>query len=246
MKVSVITICFNSQDTIEDTIKSVISQDYKDIEYIIVDGNSKDNTKIIIQKYKSKLAYYISEPDLGIYDAMNKGIAASCGDVIAILNSDDVYAFKSVVSEMVNALGNNDAVYADLVYVGSNNLNSVKRAWKAGSYKKGLFYFGWMPPHPTFFVKKKCYDELGTYSLDLNTSSDYELMLRFIHKFNISISYLQKTIVKMRLGGASNASIKNRLLANREDKKAWKINGLKPKAYTFLLKPLRKLNQFRI
>ena len=246
MKVSIITICFNSQDTIEDTIKSVISQDYKDIEYIIVDGNSKDNTKSIIQKYKSKLAYYISEPDLGIYDAMNKGIAASCGDVIAILNSDDVYAFKSVVSEMVNALGNNDAVYADLVYVGSNDLNSVKRVWKAGSYKKGLFYFGWMPPHPTFFVKKKCYDELGTYSLDLNTSSDYELMLRFIHKFNISISYLQKTIVKMRLGGASNASIKNRLLANREDKKAWKINGLKPKAYTFLLKPLRKLNQFRI
>ena len=246
MKVSVITICFNSQDTIEDTIKSVISQDYKDIEYIIIDGNSKDNTKSIIQKYKSKLAYYISEPDLGIYDAMNKGIAASKGDLIAILNSDDVYAFKSVVSKMVNALGNNDAVYADLVYVGSNDLNSVKRVWKAGSYKKGLFYFGWMPPHPTFFVKKKCYDELGTYSLDLNTSSDYELMLRFIHKFNISISYLQKTIVKMRLGGASNASFRNRMLANRGDKKAWKINGLKPKAYTFLLKPLRKLNQFRI
>ena len=246
MKVSIITICFNSQDTIEDTIKSVISQDYKDIEYIIIDGNSKDKTKSIIQKYKSKLAHYISEPDLGIYDAMNKGIAASCGDVIAILNSDDVYAFKSVVSEMVNALGKNDAVYADLVYVGSNNLNSVKRAWKAGIYKDGLFYFGWMPPHPTFFVKKKCYDELGTYSLDLNTSADYELMLRFIHKSNISISYLQKTIVKMRLGGASNASVKNRLLANREDKKAWKINGLKPKAYTFLLKPLRKLNQFRI
>ena len=136
MKVSVITICFNSQDTIEDTIKSVISQDYKDIEYIIVDGNSKDNTKSIIQKYKSKLAYYISEPDLGIYDAMNKGITASKGDLIAILNSDDVYAFKSVVSEMVDALGNNDAVYADLVYVGFNNLNSVKRVWKAGSYKK--------------------------------------------------------------------------------------------------------------
>ena len=246
MKVSVITICFNSQDTIEDTIKSVISQDYKNIEYIIIDGNSKDKTKSIIQKYKSKLAHYISEPDLGIYDAMNKGITASKGDLIAILNSDDVYAFKSVVSEMVDALGNNDAVYADLVYVGSNNLNSVKRVWKAGSYKKGLFYFGWMPPHPTFFVKKKCYDELGTYSLDLNTSADYELMLRFIHKSNISISYLQKTIVKMRLGGASNASIKSRLLANREDKKAWKINGLKPKTYTFLLKPLRKLNQFKI
>ena len=246
MKVSVITICFNSQDTIEDTIKSVISQDYKDIEYIIIDGNSKDKTKSIIQKYKSKLAHYISEPDLGIYDAMNKGITASKGDLIAILNSDDVYAFKSVVSEMVDTLGNNDAVYADLVYVGSNNLNSVKRAWKAGCYKKGLFYFGWMPPHPTFFVRKKCYDELGTYSLDLNTSADYELMLRFIHKSNISISYLQKTIVKMRLGGASNASIKSRLLANREDKKAWKINGLKPKTYTFLLKPLRKLNQFKI
>ena len=246
MKVSIITVSYNSEKTIEDTIQSVISQDYQDIEYIIIDGASSDATKSIIDNYKTDISCFISEPDAGIYDAMNKGINASNGDLIGILNSDDVYSNSSVVSDMVNALGKSDAVYADLVYVDFNNLDKVKRVWKSGRFKKRAFYFGWMPPHPTFFVKKECYLNFGLYSLVLRSAADYELMLRFIHKNNIKVSYLPKIIVKMRVGGVSNISLKNRILANREDKKAWKINNVKPKAFTFFLKPLRKLSQFRI
>ena len=246
MKVSIITVSYNSEKTIEDTIQSVISQDYQDIEYIIIDGASSDATKSIIDNYKTDISCFISEPDAGIYDAMNKGINASNGDLIGILNSDDVYSNSSVVSDMVNALGKSDAVYADLVYVDFNNLDKVKRVWKSGRFKKRAFYFGWMPPHPTFFVKKECYLNFGLYSLSLRSAADYELMLRFIHKNNIRVSYLPEIIVKMRVGGVSNISLKNRILANREDKKAWKINNVKPKAFTFFLKPLRKLSQFRI
>ena len=246
MKVSIITVSYNSEKTIEDTIQSVISQDYQDIEYIIIDGASSDATKSIIDNYKTDISCFISEPDAGIYDAMNKGINASNGDLIGVLNSDDVYSNSFVVSDMVNALGNSDAVYADLVYVDFNNLDKVKRVWKSGRFKKGAFYFGWMPPHPTFFVKKECYLNFGLYSLSLRSAADYELMLRFIHKNNIKVSYLPEIIVKMRVGGVSNISLKNRILANREDKKAWKINNIRPKAFTFFLKPLRKLSQFRI
>ncbi|MBG15166.1 MAG: glycosyl transferase [Crocinitomicaceae bacterium] len=246
MKVSLITVSYNSEKTIEDTIQSVISQDYQDIEYIIIDGASSDATKSIIDNYKTDISCFISEPDAGIYDAMNKGINASNGDLIGILNSDDVYSNSSVVSDMVNALGSSDAVYADLVYVDFNNLDKVKRVWKSGRFKKGAFYFGWMPPHPTFFVKKECYLNFGLYALNLRSAADYELMLRFIHKNNIKVSYLPEIIVKMRVGGVSNISLKNRILANREDKKAWKINNIRPKAFTFFLKPLRKLSQFRI
>ena len=246
MKVSIITVSYNSEKTIEDTIQSVISQDYQDIEYIIIDGASSDATKSIIDNYKTDISCFISEPDAGIYDAMNKGINASNGDLIGVLNSDDVYSNSFVVSDMVNALGNSDAVYADLVYVDFNNLDKVKRVWKSGRFKKGAFYFGWMPPHPTFFVKKECYLNFGLYSLSLRSAADYELMLRFIHKNNIRVSYLPEIIVKMRVGGVSNISLKNRILANREDKKAWKINNIRPKAFTFFLKPLRKLSQFRI
>ena len=246
MKVSIITVSYNSEKTIEDTIQSVISQDYQDIEYIIIDGASSDATKSIIDNYKTDISCFISEPDAGIYDAMNKGVNASNGDLIGILNSDDVYSNSFVVSDMVNALGNSDAVYADLVYVDFNNLDKVKRVWKSGRFKKGAFYFGWMPPHPTFFVKKECYLNFGLYSLSLRSAADYELMLRFIHKNNIRVSYLPEIIVKMRVGGVSNISLKNRILANREDKKAWKINNIRPKAFTFFLKPLRKLSQFRI
>ena len=246
MKVSIITVSYNSEKTIEDTIQSVISQDYQDIEYIIIDGASSDATKSIIDNYKTDISCFISEPDAGIYDAMNKGINASKGDLIGILNSDDVYSNSFVVSDMVNALGSSDAVYADLVYVDFNNLDKVKRVWKSGRFKKGAFYFGWMPPHPTFFVKKECYLNFGLYALSLRSAADYELMLRFIHKNNIKLSYLPEIIVKMRVGGVSNISLKNRILANREDKKAWKINNIRPKAFTFFLKPLRKLSQFRI
>jgi glycosyltransferase involved in cell wall biosynthesis len=246
MKISIITVCFNSAKTIEDTIQSVLSQDYPNVEYIIVDGGSKDATLDIVKKYSANISHFISEPDKGIYDAMNKGIALATGDVVGILNSDDVYYDSQVLSHISKAfeVTNADAVYGDLVYVASNNLEKVTRVWKSKPYTEGAFLKGWMPPHPTFYVKKSCYNQLGNYSLKLKSAADYELMLRFIHKYKISLAYIPKTLVKMRVGGESNVSLKNRLRANKEDRMAWKMNGLKPHFYTLFLKPLSKLKQF--
>jgi len=243
VKVSIVTICYNSGETIRDAIESVIEQDYQNIEYIIVDGKSIDGTLGIVAEYKDNIAKIISEKDKGIYDAMNKGVTAATGDIVGILNSDDLYANKHVISDMVNSIGDADAAYADLVYVTRDDTDHITRAWKAGDYKKGMFKKGWMPPHPTFFVRKECYDRHGLYSLELKSSADYELMLRFIHKHEISVRYHPQTIIKMRLGGQSNVSIKNRLAANKEDRNAWKMNGLSP-GIANLRKPLSKIGQF--
>lgn len=244
MKVSIITIAYNSAETIEDTIVSVINQDYADIEYIIIDGGSKDDTLKIVEKYQDKIAKVISEPDKGIYDAMNKGVANATGDIIGILNSDDIYADTKVITDIVNKIGDNDSIYADLVYVKRDATDVVTRYWKSGSYKKGSFLKGWMPPHPTFFVKRVCYDKYGTYNLALKSAADYECMLRMLHKNEISVTYLPRVITKMRVGGQSNVTVGNRLKANKEDRMAWEINEIKPKFYTLHMKPVRKIGQF--
>ncbi|MCB9197668.1 MAG: glycosyltransferase [Flavobacteriales bacterium] len=244
LKVSIITIAYNSAETIEDTIKSVVSQDYPNIEYIIIDGGSKDDTLKIVEKYQDKIAKVVSEPDGGIYDAMNKGVANATGDLIGILNSDDIYADDLVISDIVKTIGEKDAVYADLVYVKRESADQVTRYWKSGVYKKGAFLKGWMPPHPTFFVRKKCYTDYGSYNLKLRSAADYECMLRMIHKHEISLAYLPRVITKMRVGGQSNVTVNNRIKANQEDRMAWELNGLKPRFYTLYMKPLRKIGQF--
>jgi len=246
MKVSIITICYNSAETIEATIKSVLAQDYPDIEYIIVDGVSKDDTLNIVDQHKDGIATMISEPDKGIYDAMNKGVAAATGDVVGILNSDDFYAYDEVLSDVVACFKQNqaEAIYADLVYVDRLDTDKVTRKWTSGEYLPGHFNKGWMPPHPTFFTTKEAYQKYGSYRLELRTSADYELMLRMLHKHKLKVAYLPKIITKMRVGGQSNVSIKNRLKANKEDRMAWKLNDLKPGAFTFIRKPLGKLVQF--
>lgn len=246
MKVSIITITYNSAETVEDTIQSVISQDYPDIEYIIVDGASKDNTLSIVDRYKDKIAIIQSEPDKGIYDAMNKGVRLATGDLIGILNSDDFYADAQVISDIVKTVQSTaaDGCYADLVYVDRNETSRVVRTWKSGEYRHGQFMRGWMPPHPTFFVKRTVYEAYGSYTLQLRSAADYELMLRFIHKHGIRVSYLPRVITKMRAGGQSNVTIKNRWRANREDRLAWKMNGLQPGFFTLMRKPLSKLLQF--
>ena len=246
MKVSIITITYNSAETVEDTIQSVLSQDYSNVEYIMVDGASKDDTMAIVNRYQDKIATIISEPDKGIYDAMNKGICAATGDVIGILNSDDFYADNSVISDIVKAIqqDNADACYADLVYVDRTATDKVIRSWKSGEYRHGDFLRGWMPPHPTFFVKRVYYEMHGLYSLQLRSAADYELMLRFIHKHGISLAYLPRVITKMRAGGQSNVTLKNRWKANKEDRLAWKMNGLQPGFLTLIRKPLSKLLQY--
>jgi glycosyltransferase involved in cell wall biosynthesis len=246
MKVSLITVSFNSEETIEDTFLSVFSQKDIDLEYIVVDGGSKDNTLAIIEKYKDRIDLFISEKDEGIYDGMNKGLKMATGDVIGILNSDDVLAGDTILSEVLKTFerSNADGVYGDLVYVSRDDLFKVTRKWISGNYKDGDFKMGWMPPHPTFYVKKEVYDKYGVFNLDFSSAADYEIMLRFIHKNKIKIAYLPKVMVKMRQGGQSNASLSNRLKANREDRRAWEVNGLKPGPLTLLFKPLSKLTQF--
>jgi glycosyltransferase involved in cell wall biosynthesis len=246
MKVSLITITFNSAETLEQTIFSVLNQTYRDIEYIIVDGGSTDGTLAIIDKYKNAIAKVVSEPDEGLYDALNKGLKLCTGEIIGLLHSDDFYIDQHVIQKYVSVFKETgcDAVYSDLYYVDRLKSDKIFRKWKSGQYKSGSFINGWMPPHPTFFVRKKIYDKFGSFNTSLKSAADYELMLRFIHKHRIALRYLPEFTVKMRVGGASNLSLRKRFMANREDKKAWAMNGLKPRFYTFFLKPLRKVFQF--
>lgn len=246
MKVSIITVCYNSATTIGDAIQSVVSQNHPDIEHIIIDGGSGDDTLTIINQYKNNIAHLVSEPDKGIYDAMNKGIALASGDIVGILNSDDLYADENVLRDVIALFQkeNCEGVYADLVYVDRENTSKINRYWKAGNYKKGAFRKGWMPPHPTFFVKRSVYERLGNFTTALKSAADYEIMLRFIHKHEITLAYLPRVIVRMRAGGKSNVTLRNRIRANREDKQAWVMNGLRPGLFTLVRKPLSKIFQF--
>ena len=246
MKISIITVSYNSEEHIASCIKTVLNQTYPNIEYIIIDGASKDNTVAIIKSFNDARIHLLSEPDKGIYDAMNKGIALATGDIIGILNSDDEYATNNVLELVADTFikNNTDSVYGDLVYVKPDDTNRILRYWSAGAYKKGSFKYGWMPPHPSFFIKKSIYNSLGLFNLNLKSASDYELMLRFIHINNISIRYIAQVLVKMRAGGNSNANAKARVNAWKEDSMAWQINQLKLPFYTLLLKKLRKLPQY--
>ena len=245
MKISIITACYNSAATIADTLKSVAAQDYKFIEHIIVDGASTDHTLEIVNNFPH-VTNVISGNDNGIYDAMNKGIAMATGDVIGILNSDDIYTNSRVVSIVMKEFENArvDVVYADLQYVKYNDLEKVTRTWHSGTYTKRKFYFGWMPPHPTFFVRRAVYEKIGDFNCTLQSAADYEFMLRVMLKNDYKAHYIPEVLVKMRTGGMSNATIGHRLRANREDREAWRINNITPYFFTIPFKPLRKVLQF--
>jgi len=247
MKISIITVCLNCESTIEDTIRSVTSQTYKSIEYILIDGRSSDNTMVIVNKYKDHIDQIVSEKDGGIYHAINKGIKIATGEVIGILHADDFYENPEIITNVIQLfkLSGSDSVYGNLQYVSRENKNKILRNWVAGDYNRDSFKYGWMPPHPSFFVKKKAYEIYGAYSLELSLAADYEFMVRTLYKHEMSVAYLNEVLVKMRIGGKGNNSLKQRLIANREDKKAWEMNEVKPGLFTFLLKPLRKLHQFK-
>jgi glycosyltransferase involved in cell wall biosynthesis len=245
MKISIITATYNSAATVRDTLTCIARQQYPNIEHIIVDGVSKDNTLAIVGEF-SHIAKTISEKDKGIYDAMNKGIQLATGEVIGILNSDDFYTNAEVLTKVAAAFNDPavEAVYGDLQYVKADNTDVVTRTWKSGMFKKKSLYYGWMPPHPTFFVRRHVYEKCGLFNTTLRSAADYELMLRVLLKFNTRVQYIPEVLVKMRAGGMSNASLKNRLRANKEDAMAWKLNGLKPYFFTMWFKPLRKVLQF--
>lgn len=246
MKVSIITVTYNSGKYLEDCIKSVIMQGYQDIEHIIVDGKSTDNTLAIIKKYKSHIAKSISETDRGIYDAINKGMSMATGDIIGNLNSDDILVDKDVIGSIVKAFEEKktDTVYGDLEYVSAADTNKIIRIWKGKSYKRSRFRYGWMPAHPTFYIKRSLVEKYGYYQNHYYTAADYEFMARYLYKNKVSSYYLPKLIVKMRMGGLSNKNFHHRLRANRRDFLAMKKNDIPFAFFVSILKPLIKVNQF--
>ncbi|GAB3947977.1 glycosyltransferase family 2 protein [Spirosoma harenae] len=246
MKVSIITVVYNGAEFIRDCIESIVNQTYPDIEYIVIDGKSTDGTVEIVQSYGTKIARFVTEPDKGLYDAMNKGIRLATGDVIGLLNADDFYRHNRVIENMVATFErtNSDAVYGDMLYVDRANPNKLNRYWRSGWYSPNAFLWGWMPGHLSFFAKRSLYSTYGLFRLDMKSAADYELMLRFIHKHKAKLAYMDEVTIVMRSGGISNSSLQNRVRANREDKLAWQLNELKPYFFTFWLKPLRKLKQY--
>lgn len=245
MKISIITVCYNSAATIQDTIDSVASQTYPEIEHIVVDGASRDNTMEIVRAAPS-VTNYVSEPDHGIYDAMNKGIAMSTGDIIGTLNSDDFYMHKDVLAHVAAVFDDPrvDACYADLIYIDQHDPQKIVRYWKSRPFKPGLFKRGWMPAHPTFFVRRKYYEELGDFDLDFKLQADFELTMRFLELFRINSVYLPEVIVKMRAGGVSNQSLRNIVKGNIEAYRACKKNHLGISLLFSLFKILSRLPQF--
>lgn len=244
VRISLVTISFNAEDTIQKCINSVISQSYKNVEYLVIDGNSSDSTSEIIRSNMDHIDYFKSESDKGIYDAMNKGAMLATGDVLGFLNADDFFANDYVLSDLAAAFVENncDILYADLDYV--NTVGKIVRRWRSGSFARYKFNFGWMPPHPTFYAKTKLYHQFGLYNASYGTAADYELMLRFMFLHPTSVYYLNKVIVRMKTGGVSNRNLVNRGLAWKYDLKAMKTNKIMLPPLAIFLKPLRKIFQF--
>ncbi len=228
MKVTIITVCFNAQKYIKSCIDSVLMQDYPEIEYIIVDGNSNDNTVEIIKSYRDKVTRWISEPDKGLYDAMNKGLALASGEVVGFLNADDVLASPVVISEIVKAIQVQkvDGIIGDIVHTKEDDLNHVIRYHHARGYKTAHFEWGMMPPHPSFYTKKKFYEKFGNFDTQFRICADYDLMMRFLYIHKISFYYLPKVVVRMRTGGLSNQGLKSIIRINKEIKESCKKNNV--------------------
>jgi glycosyltransferase involved in cell wall biosynthesis len=245
MKVSIITVVYNNQSTIDYAIQSVLSQDYHNIEYIIVDGNSTDGTVKKIQNHKESVNQFISEPDKGIYDAMNKGVKLATGDIIGILNSDDFYANENIISEVVNEFQNKkvDLVFGDIVFVKPENLDKITRYYSSANFYPKKFAWGWMPAHPSCFLKREVYEKYGNFKIDYKIAADYEILTRFMAKYGISYSYIPKVFVKMRTGGVSSANLKSNWILNQEIVRACRENGIETNMAKVLLKYFTKIFQ---
>jgi glycosyltransferase involved in cell wall biosynthesis len=246
MKISIITPCFNSASTIRDTIESVLSQKNVDLEYIIVDGASTDGTLAIAREYESRIAKIISEPDRGVYDAMNKGISAATGEIIGILNSDDVYASSDVLARVAREFREkkSDICYGDIVYVSREDTDKKTRVWKSRAYSDRKMRSGWAIPHPAFFVRAGAYTQWGAYRSEFRIAGDYELMLRFLYIGKASVSYIPETLACMREGGLSGASLRHRIEGWKELARAWRVNGLSTPSFFIIRRVLSKLPQF--
>lgn len=246
MKVSIITVCYNAAAQIDETIRSVLVQDHPDIEHIVIDGGSTDGTQQRIERYREVLAHYTSERDRGVYDAMNKGLRAATGEVVAFVNAGDMIAHRGCVSEMAAefAKGDADAIYGDAYMVDPSDIRRVIRFWKGGAYRRDAFRWGWMPPHLGTYIRRDVYLRHGLFRDDLKVSADYELMFRFMYRHRIRVRYVPKVLVRFRLGGMSNRSLAHIWRANLEVYRAWGLNGERVSPFIILAKPLRKVLQY--
>ncbi|WP_066221428.1 glycosyltransferase family 2 protein [Formosa haliotis] len=247
MKVSIITATYNSENTIQHCMKSVLSQDYDNIEYIIIDGASKDKTLTLIdsEKQNHDNIVCVSEPDKGIYDALNKGIEKATGDIVGFLHSDDFFNSQKTINHIVKCFNesNVDGVYGDLHYINATNSDKVIRNWESKSFSKKLLKQGWMPAHPTLFLKKEVYNKHGVFNLNFKIAADYDMMLRIFKDNTLQFAYLPEVITKMRVGGASNRSLKNIWLKTREDYMAVKGNKVGNPTIIVCSKNLSKIPQ---
>ncbi|MDO8805714.1 MAG: glycosyltransferase family 2 protein [Elusimicrobiota bacterium] len=246
MKISIITASYNSEETIDASIRSVLAQTCKTLEYIVVDGGSSDGTCDIVKSFSEKINQFTSEPDAGIYDAMNKGIQRATGDVVGILNSDDVYANTEILAKVLEVFKDPEVAvcYGDLVYVSPTDMHKQVRMWKSSPYIHGSFLTGWVPPHPTCFVRREVYQKHGAFDTSFPLAADYELMLRFIHCLRLKSFYIPEILVKMRLGGASNKNFSNILKQNIEIFRAGRKNSVDIGTKYYLGKFINRLNQY--
>lgn len=243
MKVSIITVTYNSAQTLADTICSVGNQDYKDIEYLIIDGNSTDGTQKIILDYPDTVTYWISEPDKGLYDAMNKGIQMATGDIVGIINSDDFYHRPDAISRVVKAFREfgTQCIYADVRFVAPDNLDKTVRYYSSKGFTPARFKQGLMPAHPTFFTYRENFLKHGLYKTDYRIAADFELLIRFLYKNRLSSHYLPIDLMKMRTGGLSTKSWRSNVIINKEDLRACKENGLKTNYFWLYSRYFKKL-----
>lgn len=247
MKISIITVVYNAEQYIEDCIESVIRQTHQDIEYIVIDGGSTDGTLQVVRKYNQYITHLVSEKDNGLYDAINKGIKLATGDVVGTLNADDVLVSKNIIAAVAAVFSRNsglEAVYGDLNYVSANNTNEVIRSWKSRQADVNDIADGWMPAHPTLYIKKELFAKYGYYALDFGTAADYDLILRYFYTNKLKAQYIPVLMVNMRLGGLSNRSISSLWKAMKFDYKALKRNRVPNALLVLLNKKLSKLNQF--
>jgi glycosyltransferase involved in cell wall biosynthesis len=246
LKVTIITVTYNAEKYLNDCIQSVLAQSYPHIEYLIMDGGSKDETVEIIRNYENRITHWVSEKDAGMYDALNKGMLMATGDVIGILNSDDMLYDSTVIENVVKKFQQEkaDAIYGDLVYVDANKTDRIIRTWKGQPYNRNRFRWGWMPAHPTFYVKRSVVEQFGGYLLEFSSAADYEWMSRLLYKNQVSAAYLPHRVVRMRTGGQSNVTWRARWKANRNDRRSMAKNGIPLPALASIFKPLRKLIQY--
>jgi len=243
--VSVITAVYNARDTVSQALQSLFTQSYPAIESIVIDGASSDGTLQVLEALRPRLSVLVSEPDMGIYDALNKGIRRASGDVVGFLHADDEYAHPRAIAHVAAAFEDSavDAVYGNLVYVRRDDTSKVLRYWRAGSFSSRALRRGWMPPHPTFFVRREIYERLGDFDIQFRIAADYDSILRFLARGDVRVHYLDEVLVRMRLGGASNRSLSNILRKSREDYLAVRRNGVGG-AFTVVMKNFSKLHQF--